>query len=161
MKKIFALEQQKKWLLGGFLLLGLVSFIFSTPSAPEKISDPLVTPTSVDTFIPAGYVLVPIELSNAESLSSLVGDVGCVVDLYLATQEKKTAAIKVGSKVKMIRAPLNPQQYAVLVKDQESSAILNYSGPFVAVVQNPNAQGQKVKSLAPATVKVEYQPSDS
>lgn len=160
MKKIFALEYQKKWLLGGFLAIGLVCFIFSG-KAPEESNGPLPTPASVDTFIPLGYVLVPVDLANAESLSSLVGDVGCVVDLYLASNEKKVTAIKVGSKIKMIRAPLNPQQYAVLVRDHESSAILNYSGPFIAVVQNPNTQGQKVNSGSSSSVKIEYQPSDS
>lgn len=161
MKKLFALEYQKKWLFGGFLAIGLVCFTLAKPAPEQENTGPLPTPASVDTFIPLGYVLVPIELSNADSLSSLVGDVGCVVDLYVANNEKKSMATKVGSKIKMVRAPLNPQQYAVLVKDHESSAILNYSGPFIAVVQNPNTQGQRVNSASPTRVKVEYQPSDS
>ncbi|MNJ99852.1 hypothetical protein D3C87_176330 [compost metagenome] len=158
MKKILALDIKTKMLLIAFLLLGLMSLITSllgvkkeepTSFAPE--------PPSVDTFIPRGHVLVPIELSNAESLSSLVGDVGGVVDLYLATNEKQKTGIKVGTKLKLLRAPLNPQQYAVLVRDHESSRILSFSGPFIAVVQNPQARGQEVAGPKPQQVQIDYQ----
>ncbi|MNL69084.1 hypothetical protein D3C87_1938990 [compost metagenome] len=62
-----------------------------------------------------------------------------------------------GSKLKLLRAPLNPQQYAVLVKDAESSRLLSYSGPYLAVVQNPDAKGQGVTQSGKASVRIEYQ----
>lgn len=155
---------KNNWPLVGFLLIGLVAFI-SSPSKSEN-TDPLQTvaaPASVDTFIPAGYVLVPIEIANAESLASLVGDMGGVVDLYLTSNDPQKAGHKVGSRLKLLRAPLNPQQYAVLVKDSESPRLLGFTGPFVAVVQNPNAPS---RGITPAksrqkTVRIEYQNSES
>ena len=143
----------------GFLVIGLIAFI-SSPSKSEQ--DPLETvapPASVDTYIPAGHVLVPIEIANAESLASLVGDMGGVVDLYLASNDTQKGGLKVGSKLKLLRAPLNPQQYAVLVKDSESPRLLSFSGPFIAVVQNPEARGNGVTpaSAPRKAVRIEYQ----
>lgn len=147
------------WPLVGFLVIGLIAFV-SSPSKSEQ--DPLETvtaPASVDTYIPAGHVLVPIEVANAESLASLVGDMGGVVDLYLASNDTQKGGLKVGSKLKLLRAPLNPQQYAVLVKDSESPRLLSFSGPFIAVVQNPEARGNSVTpaSAPRKAVRIEYQ----
>ncbi|MEN0058368.1 MAG: hypothetical protein AAGB31_06000 [Bdellovibrio sp.] len=142
-----------------FVFLGALSFI--VPSRQEKLSSektPLQDPHSVDTYIPAGFVLVPLEIVNAESLSSLVGDLGGVVDLYLASGEKQLASIKVGSRLKLLRAPLNPQQYAVLVRDSESSRLLSYSGPFIAVVQNPQTEANTIPvSSQGKSIRIEYQ----
>ena len=145
-------------LIAAFVVLGLVSYL-ATREAAEVSALPsfAAEPKSVDTFIPQGFVLVPIEIVNAESLSSLVGDVGGVVDLYLASNDTQKGGLKVGSKLKILRAPLNPQQYAVLVKDAESSRLLSFTGPFVAVVQNPKAQGTTLTSSGPARVRVDYQ----
>jgi hypothetical protein len=101
--------------------------------------------------------LVPVELANAESLSSLVGDMGGVVDLYLATAENKKGGLKVGSRLKLLRAPLNPNQYAVLVQENDSSRLLSYAGPFIAVVQNPEAKGNAIRETAKNTVHIDYQ----
>ena len=159
-KKIQKLAQGN-FLLGAFFLLGVLAYFASTEKKPDMPpSQFLPEPKSVDTFIPRGFVLVPIEITNAESLSSLVGDVGGVVDLYLASEDAKKKGVKVGTKLKLLRAPLNPQQYAVLVKDAESSRLLNYPGPFIAVVQNPSAEGTEIAQAgarAPSPVRVDYQ----
>lgn len=149
---------KSNWPLTGFIVLGLVAFVTS-PS--KEISDPLETvraPTSVDTFIPRGHVLVPIELANAESLASLVGDLGGVVDLYLASNDRQKGGLKVGSKLKLLRAPLNPDQYAVLVKDSESPRLLSFAGPFIAVVQNPEEKGTEVTTTSSAAprLRIDY-----
>lgn len=144
--------------LVAFVLLGAVAFF---ASADKKQRDPLEThkaPASVDTYIPRGHVLVPIEVSNAESLTSLLGDMGGVVDLYLASNDRQKGGLKVGSKLKILRAPLNPEQYAVLVKDSESPRLLSFSGPFIAVVQNPDEKGTEVRTTsAPRKIHVDYQ----
>lgn len=146
-------------LLIAFVLLGGIAFMVR-PAAEEKevpTSFNAAETKSADTFIPRGFVLVPIEIVNAESLSSLVGDVGGVVDLYLASTEKQKGGLKVGSRLKLLRAPLNPQQYAVLVRDAESVRLLQHPGPFVAVVQNPDAQGSQISSSGPSRVQIDYQ----
>lgn len=142
-------------LVVAFVILGLVAFL--SPTEKETPMTFLPEPASADTFIPAGHVLVPLEISNAESLASLVGDLGGVVDLYLAATETQKGGIKVGSKLKILRAPLNPQQYAVLVKDGESSRLMSFAGPFIAVVQNPEATGTKLTPTGQRPIQIRYQ----
>ena len=90
------------------------------------------SPASADTYIPHGFVLVPIEIQNAESLASLIGEFA-VVDLFKGPHSQR-----VGRRLKLLRAPLNPQQFAVLVPEGEVSILLQSTGPFWAAIQNPN-----------------------
>jgi hypothetical protein len=93
---------------------------------------------SADTVIPKGYVLVPIEIQNIESLHSLVGAFA-VVDLFTTARGSlQKGGIRVGRKLRLIRAPLNPQLFAVLVPENEASEVLAAQGPVTAVIQNPN-----------------------
>jgi hypothetical protein len=158
MEKWRQFKIETKVLVIGFLLLGVIAFFSSQQKPPEPSSPEYSAPSkSVDTFIPRGTVLVPLELANAESLSSLVGDMGGVVDLYLAANESRKGGLKVGSKLKLLRAPLNPQQYAVLVKDSESTRLLSYSGPFIAVVQNPDERGTGIAQQKRKSISIDYQ----
>jgi hypothetical protein len=76
-------------------------------------------------------VLVPIELQNSESLASLIGSYA-VVDLFRGPNSQR-----VGKRLKLLRAPMNPQQFAVLVPEGEVSTLLQTPGPFWAAIQNP------------------------
>ena len=78
-----------------------------------------------------------------------------MVDLYLP--QGKNNSLKVGSKLKILRAPYNPDLYAVLVREQESNKILSHPGPFVAVVQNPNAEGTNLTEISSRKISIEYQ----
>lgn len=93
---------------------------------------------SVSTLIPKGQVLVPIQLINSESLDSLLGSYG-LVDLYIPDQRHPGRSLKISDKVKILRAPLNPQQFAVLVPESESAKYVHYEGPLFAVIQNPQS----------------------
>lgn len=93
-------------------------------------------PDAVSTLIPAGYVLVPIEVANYESLDSILGKFG-LVDLYVPSDDPKKTARKIASHLKILRAPLNPSHFAVLAKESESSRLVASNGPFIVVVQNP------------------------
>lgn len=137
--------------LGALCLVASLQNPKSNEPAEEK------APNSVDTFIPAGLVLVPIEISNAESLASLVGEMGGVVDLYLASNDQRKGGLKVAAKVKLVRAPLNPQQYAVLVREEEGPKLMAYTGPFLAVVQNPDAKGTKLSQSSKKAIRIDYQ----
>jgi hypothetical protein len=157
LKEIDLLKLRKSnWFFLSFFALGLLSLNFyfypsaggSTPASPET------EVPSIDTYIPKGHVLVPLELTNLESMKSFVGDRG-VVDLYLSNDGKKGA--KIGSRVKIIRAPLNPDLYAALVSDSAGNTLLGYSGPFVAVVQNKNeAPGELTAEKQAPKYKVIY-----
>lgn len=116
-----------------FVIMALLVGLTSWGQKAEMQS----APESADTVIPAGYVLVPIQLENQDSISSLMGEYG-VVNLFLSAKITGHSQIKVGKRLKLLRAPLNPDQYAVLVPEEESGKILEAQGPFFAVLQNPN-----------------------
>ncbi len=142
-----------KTLLFAFLGLGcVVLFISLLPSkkSTDNSKDSTTENFAIDTMIPAGYLLIPLELSNAESLASLSGQFS-VVDLY-ASSEKGKRGFKVAASVKLLRAPLNPQQFAVLVKEKESSKITNTEGPFFAALKNPH------ETAKPPTERIEKRP---
>jgi hypothetical protein len=150
-------DLKNKHIYLAFGALGALCLLLSL----QKTSVPVMTeekaPTSVDTFIPAGLVLVPIEISNSESLASLVGEMGGVVDLYLASNDQRKGGLKVAAKVKLVRAPLNPQQYAVLIREEEGPRLMAYAGPFLAVVQNPDAKGTELSQTSKKSIRIDYQ----
>jgi hypothetical protein len=128
--------KEDKTLLYAFIALGVVALLMEVLSSPShKETEPVASESfDVDTMIPAGYILIPIQLSNAESLASLTGQFA-VVDLY-AVGEKGRKGFKVASAVKLLRAPLNPQQFAVLIREQESSKLVTMEGPFFAALKS-------------------------
>ena len=99
----------------------------------------------MDTHIPVGFVLVPIEVINKESLYAILGSHG-VVDLFL-TGKKGQKVYKIAHHVKMLRAPLDPSRFAVLVPEQEVTKILKHQQPFFAVVQNPKQRNTRFYKL--------------
>lgn len=127
------------------MLIIIICVHVSSDTSPEVIEE-----VSADTYIPDGYVLVPIELQNSDSLSSLIGAYA-VVDLFRGPRSQK-----VGKRLKLLRAPLNPQQFAVLVPEAEVSNLLETPGPFWAAIQNP--QQNKAAEIASRSKKsrVEY-----
>jgi hypothetical protein len=134
--KKFNLKDDKT-LLYAFIALGIVALLlhfFSAPSANSEDTMKTSESFDVDTMIPEGFLLVPIQLSNTESLASLAGQFA-LVDLY-AVGEKGRKGFKVASAVKLLRAPLNPQQFAVLIRESESSKIVTMEGPFFAALKN-------------------------
>lgn len=152
MKNIFQFIQNNKytpWVV--FVFLGLLASLSSCQTtASDGTSAGLNDSRSADTYIPYGYVLIPLEIQNAESLTNIVGDLGGVVDLYTVSSEFQKS-LKIAHKVKLLRAPLNPQQFAVLVKESESSQILSHAGPFTAVIQNPDEKTHGVTKRSTRT----------
>lgn len=151
--KDFLMQKSKdsKILLFGFGILGIVTFYLkysvkdnqlnsSIRLSKENISLPpeQVEESALDTFIPKGFVLIPLEFSNVDSLSSLVGSTA-IVDLYqtsLEPQGAKRKGQKIATQVKLLRAPKNPGQFAILVPESSSDKIMSYPGPFWAAIQN-------------------------
>lgn len=137
LKKI--LKQKLFYILFG--LLGIIALVWDL--SDRESEKPLEKPeiSSVDTLIPEGYVLVPIDIQNYASLDSMMGAFG-VVDLYVQTGDRG-ASRKVAQKVKILRAPLNPSQFAVLIREENSSEIAAYPGSFFVMMQNPNKSGTR------------------
>ncbi len=129
------------------ILIVAISIFFSSGTTNESDS---TLPETADTYIPEGFVLVPIELQNVDSISSLVGDVA-IVDLFQGPESKK-----VGKRLRLMRAPLNPSQYAVLVSENEVQRLLASPGPYWAVIQNPNQSKKSVISDRSKKSRIEY-----
>ncbi len=123
--------------------LGLIAYIWENNRSPLGTNTPEVI-KSIDTYIPAGYVLVPIQISNSEALDSIIGSKG-VVDLFIPDAKRPGRSIKVAEHIKILRAPLNPNQFAVLVSEQSSSKLVHYEGAFFAIVQNPKTTGTQLE----------------
>ncbi len=107
---------------------------------------------SPDTFIPDGYVLVPIMVSNFESLNALVSQYA-IVNLYAVNNSNnfhlqsnlsqfKKQVKTVAERIKLIRSPLNPERFAVLSPESQAEALITYNGDFFVTIQNPTITEQ-------------------
>ncbi len=140
--------------------MGLYYFINKRATAPVAVTEKK-EPVVADTFIPKGYVLVPITIDPASQISGLI-DQFALVDLYASNA-------LIATSVKLIRAPLNPQQFAVLVTENLSREIMKVATPFWVTLQNRNNRSQPPSSpsqpaapeppavpIAKEPVKIEY-----
>jgi len=139
------LDAKNHLLLGGLLVVAalILAWYWDSKSPDKDKTDNNHSPEGVeaaDTFIPAGYVLVPIEVANFESLDSILGKYG-VVDLFLPASGLKGRPRKIASRIKILRAPLNPSHFAVLAHESTSQSLVSESGPFTVVVRNPKNAG--------------------
>ena len=146
--------EKNKWLLVAFLGLGVLSILMQFRTVPQN-SPKAEHIETVDTMIPRGSILVPLELENIEQIGSLIGNSG-VVDLYTGGSESKKRRL-IASRVKVIQAPFNPQVYAALIPENEGSVIQNYLGPFRAVVQNPLQNGSSIRRETKNNFSIVYQ----
>ena len=121
-------------------------------------------PVAADTIIPAGMVLVPIELANIESIRGLIHGFG-FIDLYLA-EEGKIHRRRIGHKIKILQAPLNHNEFAILVSEELSGTIMKTQGIYTGVVQNrientENSSSEKnERRFVSSETQIEYSPED-
>jgi hypothetical protein len=95
---------------------------------------------TMDVLIPAGFALVPIQVTNFESLDSILGQEG-VVDLFLPPADGIGRARRVASNVRILRSPQDASHFAVLVPATESHRLVSQAGAFFVAVQNPRRHG--------------------
>ena len=112
------------------LIAFIATFGQSGKQKPEK-----AIRKNIDTYIPEGFVLVPVELSNSPSLTGLLADRG-VVDLYTGDPTQRKAE-KVATGVKIIRSPRDPSFFAVLAPEDQAPFLIQRFQAFHAVIQNP------------------------
>lgn len=138
-------DKLKSWLLekpNQYLLLGLIALLALAILWPRQEQKTEVQQAvEADTVIPAGFVLVPIELLNFEALSALVGSYA-IVDLFAPNTDPNQRPRKIGSDLRLLRAPLNPNQFAVLVPENESDLVVSQTTPLIAVIQNRSKNEQ-------------------
>lgn len=139
-----------------FLLLGIASYLVSNSEKSER-SQIKEEPIQLDTMIPEGFVLLPLDLVNRDALSSIVGATA-VIDLFTVNSQTLNPSKKIASRIKIIRTPRNPEQFALLIHESETNQILNFTGPYFAVIQNKSRKdSQLVKPTTKRDVQISYQ----
>lgn len=148
--------KRNKHLFIAFLFLAVISFSNHWLSNDKK--EVTADPVDAATMIPKDHVLIPIEFSNFESLNALIKDYG-IIDLY-KTSDFGNKSKRVAQKIKVIRAPYNPNLFAVLVHDSLADQIMKEVGPFWGAIQNTNTAATAEKTRFTETklknIQVEY-----
>lgn len=145
-KKAYAKNHWPFWMAGVAVFSIALTMIIGS-EGPADASPTSIT--SVDTYIPEGYILIEIQVQNYEFLDSILGQFG-VIDLYTAPTEVNPRSRPVAQGMKVLRAPLNPQKFSVLAPEDQARTILE-SGPLVAVLHNPEKAGMKIVNKTKAT----------
>lgn len=128
-------------LWASFAVVGALTVWANAPSKAEPA--PAEAPIELSTFIPKGHSLIPVELKGAEKLDGVLGAHG-IVDLYESGDMPGQRPRLVGRRLRLMRAPLNPQAFAILVRSDEAERILSFQGPFVASVLPPQSAAHEV-----------------
>jgi hypothetical protein len=140
------------------LLIAIVGLVSESSGAEPNTSKKDDT-GGVETLIPPNHVLVPIQLVNAESFAALVGGF-TVVDLFLTNSESSKGK-RIISSAKLLRAPLNPDQFAILITEEELVELPDVTSPLFAVIKNPNSKKSQKKNQGRVKpipkLSVEYQ----
>lgn len=123
------MSSQNKLLAGSFIVFLILYFTLNKKNTKPRTPDVIYA----DTLIPKGYVLVPIELANLNAVAGLINQYG-VIDLYGGDSPENS--VQIATRIKILRAPLNPNHYAVLVPEDLSKQIMRFKGPFWASIQN-------------------------
>lgn len=150
------INNDKVRLTSAFVVLGIISFLFSQKSE-TTIEQMPQKQVEIDELIPEGYFLLPLELTNREALVSMIGDTS-IVDLFTIHPQTLNPQKKIASRVKLIKSPKNPDQFALLLEESNTMDILKYSGPYFATIQNrKNRKSAFPKKIENSNVHVQYQ----
>lgn len=152
--KFSNLETQNKILLISFVVFLALYVLLTYRQKPRETKELVGKLETADTYIPAGHVLVPIEIENVESVSGIIGSFA-LVDLYTRPQQTTgSEMIMVAQKIKLIRAPLNPNQYAVLVTEAQSTELLKINPRFWVTIHNQKVTNSTVKVIAKTQINI-------
>lgn len=163
------------WILGSILIMGMILLL--SHNQKKSSDDSLGAHTStmpLDTFVPSGYVLVTLQLTNGESIDSMMGNYG-MVDLYPANSNEfiqddndksfnshqNLAASPIATHLRIIRAPNNQKLFGVLVPEGSRTLIQLLAVPVFAVIQRPDATPGTTAVTPPTKKPPLAQPSRS
>lgn len=150
-------KTDQKLILSAFgvaVLAGIFMILPRQTTGPDTPTEAFQDIPTIDTFIPVGYTLVPIDIQNHESLDSVLGSYG-MVDLYTADQKGRPE--KIAERLKILRSPKNPQVFAVLIKEESAHTVAGHAGPiFVTVVsKKPSRQAKPDKYVKPKRFSIQ------
>ncbi len=96
----------------------------------------------VDTFIPRGYVLIPMNIENYENLDSILGSQG-IVNIY-SKSEEQVEPTQIATSVRVLRAPNAPEKLSILSPEASAHHFLNPNLKYWVVVQGKTLLGTKI-----------------
>ncbi len=98
--------------------------------------------------LPDGFVIAPIEPTNAESLDSIFDEHG-YADLYrTGTGDSRGARIARG--LPLVRAPKNRRRFAVLVPDEQASVLAELNEPVLVILRKKPLEATDVSKKKPS-----------
>jgi hypothetical protein len=119
----------EKRLLMTFTVIAAGSAILSFWPSSEKTPD--AAPVAFDTHIPKGFVLIPIEVQNYESLDSILGRFG-VVDLYIGSSTEAAGPGRLVARNVRIKA----QVVGTDEREDGRRAVLNLGHTFAHAIES-------------------------
>ena len=122
-----------------FLMISLASYLVPLFLNKAESTQEL----SLDQLVPKGFVLMPIEIRNAEDIRSLIGSYG-VVDLYAYSEHTGLPDKKVADYIKVIPLQTETAGLTALIPEKSALDLFEYSESFYAVIQNPTNKGSKI-----------------
>ena len=139
--------------LCGLIFLSLLSLcLFNLSLGSWTSQKPPKDEITAHTFIPKNHVLIPIELANKSAIDSLMQEFSHA-DLYLAEKVNETykKGRKIMQNVLLLRAPLDPQQFGIIVPEHFSDRILKIGLCYFAVLHSNDAPtgSSKAQWLSP------------
>lgn len=135
--------KRSKWLLySGAFLFSLFSFFLTQKKPSSKSPSPLFSQRqeSLDTFIPRGFVLIPIEIENQNALENTLGEYG-VVDLYASSHSDPSQFQLIVKNIQILRSSYPPYEFAVMSPEEKAKFILQFNGAFKVTIKNPQKTG--------------------
>lgn len=132
----------KKYVWQISVLLILILLSLTSKYLPLLLKEP-AKPVSLDSLVPKGFVLMPIEINNRKDIMGIIGDFG-VLDLYSYSEKTNLPETQVASALKVLPPNSEEGHFSALVPEKEASYLLEYPDSFYAVVQNPEKRGSKI-----------------
>lgn len=147
------------------LFCGLLWTLFSH-FLPAKSTATLEAPSTetftIDSYLPEGFVLFPLEFENQAALDPLIGEFA-ILNIYQTAGEDAGRGKLVAKNVKVMRAPQNPQALAALIPENQVSLLMTAGRGLYGVLQkkNPNLAFEKANSTPQRAFKIENFENDT
>lgn len=145
---------QPKWVylcIFSLFLVGIASHLIAGSANGQNEIIPEEKFETADTYIPNGYVLVPLEVSNANVLSTLMGQF-TFVDIYSLSDLSDKPRKLIAQNLRLVKAPHDENLFAVLVGENQIDLIHKLSNPVFVVIKNP--KNKRVESI-PKTEQID------
>lgn len=132
----------KKYWTHCIILIFLFAFSIISKFLP-LLSKETPKTASLDSLVPKGFVLMPIEIRNSQDIQSIIGSYG-VVDLYAYSAHTGLPEVLAASALKVLPPSTEEGSFTALVPEKSARHLFDYTESFYAVIQNPQKTGSKI-----------------